>query len=107
MDSDAIYKVARKYAIKNASDYGKAVEGPVISKLISEIPEAKGELAVVKDIVRKAIAEVNKLSSDEIKSFRNILTPSLQNRGRACLICLRNGCRSWRTPGSRRIPAAS
>jgi glutamyl-tRNA synthetase len=67
MDSDAIYKVARKYAIKNASDYGKAVEGPVISKLISEIPEAKGELAVVKDIVRKAIAEVNKLSSDEIK----------------------------------------
>ncbi len=59
---DVIYK----YALKNASDYGKAVPKAVLGKVLAEHPELKGE---VKDLIKEieaVVKEVNALSPEEV-----------------------------------------
>ena len=63
--SEEVLVLIRKYAIKNAVDYGKADIGSVLGKVIKAapgvpIPELKGE-------VQAAVAMVNKMRKDDIE----------------------------------------
>jgi glutamyl-tRNA synthetase len=63
-----IKSVARKWALKNAFDYGKADIGAVIGKVIAELPEAKKDMKSSMEIIRSVVSEVNSLSKEEVSS---------------------------------------
>ena len=58
--------VARKWALKNAFDYGKAEIGAVVGKVIAEFPEAKKDMKSSIEIIKSMVDEVNSLSKEEI-----------------------------------------
>ncbi len=65
MGTDKIREIARKYAIKNAIDYGKADIGSVLGKVI---PFAKGTpVPEIKAEVESAVKEVNKLKRADLE----------------------------------------
>ncbi len=57
---------ARKYALKNAVDYGKAIPGPIVSKLMAE---SKGQLDAreAAKIAKAAAAWANALSKEDLQ----------------------------------------
>ena len=57
--------VIRKYAIKNAIDYGKAKLENVIGKAIKELPGIP--VPEIKAEVQSAVNEINKLSAAELE----------------------------------------
>ncbi len=65
---EEIAGIARKYALKNASEYGAARHGPVLSKLLSELPEAKADLKRASSIVDRVTKEVNSLPKDSVEA---------------------------------------
>ncbi len=66
---DKIAEAAKKFALKNAFDYGKAQVGTVLNKIFSEVPKAKEiGFPVLKGIVDKAVKEANSLSREAIES---------------------------------------
>lgn len=66
MQEDA-RKLAIKYALKNAHDYGKAEAGAVLGKLLASNPELRGEMAKLSALVAEAVAEVNGMTHDELQ----------------------------------------
>ena len=58
----------RKYALKNAVDYGKAHEGSVLNKIISLYPEHKSDIKSLAREVAKIVAEVNSLEEDSLRA---------------------------------------
>ncbi len=60
-------EAARKHALKNAFDYGKASAGAVMGKVIAELPSAKEDMKATGKAVAEAVAQVNKLSKAEIE----------------------------------------
>ncbi len=57
----------RKFALKNALDYGKAQEGAVISKLIAADPSAKARMGELAATVKSVVLEVNGLDRAQIE----------------------------------------
>ncbi len=65
---DRITEAARKFALKNAHDYGKAESGIVLNKIFAEVPDAKSlGFKDLKKIIDKVVGEVNALSKEEIE----------------------------------------
>ena len=62
-----IEEIALKYALLNAKQYGKASEDAVIKRVIAEIPEAKKEMKLLLEEVKKVVSKVNSLSGEEIE----------------------------------------
>jgi glutamyl-tRNA synthetase len=59
-------ELARKYAVKNAIDYGKAMPGPIISKLMAG---AKGgDVSAVTATAKEASDWANSLSAEELQA---------------------------------------
>lgn len=60
--------IARKYAVKNAFDYGKARVDSVLNKIFSELPEAGGlGVKTVRGIAKEAVDQVNAMPRDAIE----------------------------------------
>lgn len=66
--SSDVRETARKYAIKNAMDYGKADFGAVISKVISRHPEAKGDIKLLSAEVKAAVKDANSMPKASLES---------------------------------------
>ncbi|MCL5011696.1 MAG: glutamate--tRNA ligase [Candidatus Marsarchaeota archaeon] len=64
---DSIEEIIKKFALKNALDYGKAKEGVVIAKLLGENPEFKEMVGELSLKVSRIVGEVNLLSKQEIE----------------------------------------
>jgi glutamyl-tRNA synthetase len=78
--SEEVLVLIRKYAIKNAVDYGKADIGSVLGKVIKAapgvpIPELKGE-------VQAAVAMVNKMRKDDIEKEYAPLSGEFEQKAR-------------------------
>ncbi len=57
----------RKYAIKNAMDYGKASEGAVMSKVISLFPGSKSDMGLLRSEVKSEVDKVNSMARNAIE----------------------------------------
>jgi glutamyl-tRNA synthetase len=66
MDDDALRDVLRKYAVRNALDYGKAQKDAVVGKVFGEHPELQQEADRVLQAADDVIADVNARSDDEL-----------------------------------------
>ncbi len=60
-------EIIRKFALKNALDYGKASSGNIVGKLIAEVPDAKVDMKATMKAINEVVTEVNKLSKEEIE----------------------------------------
>ncbi|MCL5238969.1 MAG: glutamate--tRNA ligase, partial [Candidatus Marsarchaeota archaeon] len=60
-------ELARKYALKNAFDYGKADPGAVVSKVLASEPKMKESVKELAQLVAEVVKEVNKMSETEIQ----------------------------------------
>ncbi|MDE1823126.1 MAG: hypothetical protein KGH50_02260, partial [Candidatus Micrarchaeota archaeon] len=56
-----------KFALKNALDYGKAIDGAVISKAIAADPSLKSDMKGLVAEVRIAVSEVNAMGAAELE----------------------------------------
>lgn len=70
----AIEEIARKHALRNAFDYGRAEAGSVVGKVIAEAPEAKGDMKGTMEIVKKIVGEVNALSKGDVEKALSAFT---------------------------------
>ncbi len=59
-------ELIRKYAIKNAVDYGKASEGPVMSKIMQALAKTKPDVKAIGALVKKTVSEVNAMDAEAI-----------------------------------------
>jgi len=59
--------VARKFALKNAFDYGKAEAKSVVGKVIAEFPEAKKDMKSALAEIANAVEEANTLGKSELE----------------------------------------
>jgi glutamyl-tRNA synthetase len=74
-------KLARKYALHNAVLHeGKAHEGSVLGKLISEKPELKSDIKEAMKVIKAVVAEVNALGLDEQMAQLEREAPELLER---------------------------
>lgn len=55
----------RKYAVKNAIDYGEARSENVLGKAIKSVP--KGDMAELKEAINKVVEEVNSLPREQLE----------------------------------------
>ncbi|MFH0836019.1 MAG: glutamate--tRNA ligase [Candidatus Micrarchaeota archaeon] len=60
-------QTAKKHALKNALDYGKAEIKSVAGRVIAEAPEAKKDMKETMRLITEVIAEVNVLPRDELE----------------------------------------
>ena len=71
-------KLALKWALKNAVDHdGRAMPGPVISKILGEKPELRSEIRRVKEAAEKAVERVNQMSLEEQRRLLEEVAPEL------------------------------
>lgn len=68
MDLEDTRKMARKYALKNAIDYGKAKESVVVNKILSIDPGLRSEIKALYKVAGEVCAEVNSLSRGELEA---------------------------------------
>ena len=61
-------ETARKHALKNAFEYGKARPENVVGKVIAELPEVKKDMKAAMRIISEVIEEVNALPRDRIEA---------------------------------------
>ncbi|MEM3254808.1 MAG: glutamate--tRNA ligase [Candidatus Micrarchaeaceae archaeon] len=64
---DKTKSIIRKYAIKNAAEYGKASVSAVLNKVISIMPELKADIKSLATAVEEVVREVNSLSAEDVK----------------------------------------
>lgn len=64
--TDEIRCAIKKYAIKNAIDYGKADQKIVLNKML-QFPEARGNMKELGAEVGKIVAEINALSAEQVR----------------------------------------
>lgn len=70
--------IALKWALKNAVDHdGKAMLGPVISKILGEKPELRSRIEEVRDAAEEAVEKVNRMSLEEQRRLLEDLAPEL------------------------------
>ncbi|MEW6529033.1 MAG: glutamate--tRNA ligase [Candidatus Micrarchaeota archaeon] len=70
----SLEEVIRKYALKNASDYGKANCGAVAGKVIAEFPDAKKDMKETMMLISRIVDEINEMSKNEIENeLRNFV----------------------------------
>ena len=60
-------KEARKFALKNAIDYGKADAGAVISKVLASDPKLRDNVKELAKLVAEVVQEVNKMSEAQVQ----------------------------------------
>jgi glutamyl-tRNA synthetase len=60
-------EIAKKHALKNAFDYGRADAGAVVGKVMAEFPDAKKEMKKTMEAIRAAVAEVNKMKGEAVE----------------------------------------
>ena len=70
-------EMALKHALANAYKYGKASAKPVMSKVLAENPEAKENAKELLKEIKKAVAEVNRLTPKEIESRLREIAPEM------------------------------
>lgn len=72
---ERVADIARKFAIKNAVDYGVARSDTVINKIFLELPSAK-EIGMVnvRSIVDGVVGEINSMSKDELEKEYKMYT---------------------------------
>lgn len=58
----------RKYALKNARDFGEAQKDAVIGKVFADNPDLKQQAGTVVETAETIIEEVNQLSDDELEA---------------------------------------
>ncbi len=63
----ALEETIRKHVLKNAYDYGKANPGAVVGKVIAENPECKEDMKSTMAAINKVIAEVSRLSKEDME----------------------------------------
>ena len=68
MLSEHTKELVKKYAIKNASDYGKANETSVVNKVLSKAPDAKQNMQELRQVAAQIVGEVNNMSPDALKA---------------------------------------
>jgi len=67
-----------KWALKNAVDHdGRAMPGPVISKMIGERPDLRAEIERVRRAAEEAVRRVNEMSLDEQRQLLERVAPEL------------------------------
>ncbi len=65
-DREDLVREIKGYALKNAYEHGgKAVPGPVISKVLGRHPKLREKAREIAKLVREIVEEINKLSPDE------------------------------------------
>ncbi|MCX6778483.1 MAG: glutamate--tRNA ligase family protein [Candidatus Micrarchaeota archaeon] len=57
---------ARKHALKNAFDFGRADMKAVVGKVIAEVPEARKDMKAAMAAVMRVVAQVNEMKKEEI-----------------------------------------
>ncbi len=68
-DSDAEIKaLVRKFALKNAQDFGKAIEGAVLGKVLAANPSLRSNTANLAGLVKEQVGEVNKLDKAALEN---------------------------------------
>ncbi len=60
-------EVIRKYAVKNAIDFGKAETKAVLGKVLADSPELRGRVAELIPLIEKIVEEVNDASKGELE----------------------------------------
>ncbi|MEM3839124.1 MAG: glutamate--tRNA ligase [Candidatus Micrarchaeaceae archaeon] len=60
--------LARKFAVKNAVDYGTAKEGPIIAKVLAKYPGLKAQMNELASSVSRIVKEVNSLARSELEA---------------------------------------
>jgi glutamyl-tRNA synthetase len=65
MEEKKARHAARKFALKNAIDYGKAESGAVLNKVLSMEPEFRSAIKEMNVLVEEVVQEVNKMSKEE------------------------------------------
>jgi glutamyl-tRNA synthetase len=69
---------AKKFALQNALEYaGKASPGPVIGRIMNEMPDFKSKAREVSEVARAAIAQVNAMDIAVQKAELEKLAPEL------------------------------
>jgi glutamyl-tRNA synthetase len=68
MQKEELNNEIRKFALKNALDYGKANTGAVLSKILAIDPALKSNIKKISELVRKTVEEINKMNKSEIES---------------------------------------
>lgn len=66
MTGKEVLDAIRKYAVKNAHDYGEARVSSVLSKVLSEFPEMKSDIKDLAKEVGRVIGEVNSMDASSI-----------------------------------------
>ncbi|RLG47585.1 MAG: glutamate--tRNA ligase [Thermoproteota archaeon] len=75
-----IIRLIKYHAVKNALKYGKAKVGPVVSKIIAERPELKGQVKQLMEDVKRVVEEVNKLDKGSLEGLAEELRVVLEER---------------------------
>ncbi|HUY70186.1 MAG TPA: glutamate--tRNA ligase [Candidatus Baltobacteraceae bacterium] len=57
----------RKYAIKNALDYGKAGEKQVLGRVLSSNPSAKSDMKALNESIATIVAQINKMDKADLE----------------------------------------
>jgi len=65
---DDVIQLIRKHALINAYEHcGRAVQGPVLGKVIAERPDLRSQVKSLVNLVAQIVDEVNRMSIEEIK----------------------------------------
>ncbi|MCL5100164.1 MAG: glutamate--tRNA ligase [Candidatus Marsarchaeota archaeon] len=67
MLSERTKELVRKYAVKNASDYGKANEASVVNKVLSQAQDAKQNMQELRQLASRVVQEINSMSPEELR----------------------------------------
>ncbi len=73
-------ELARKYALKNAFDYGKADPGAVVSKVLASEPKMKESVKELAQLVAEVVKEVNKMSERDLSKALEAYTSEFEER---------------------------
>lgn len=65
--SEATRKEIRKFALKNAIDFGKAEVGAVLGKILANEPSLRSDVATARSAVEEVVREVNGMKAAELK----------------------------------------
>lgn len=78
METQEIELTTQKLALQNAYKYGKAPQaGAVMGKLLGTHPELKAQAKELMPIISKVLADVGKMSPDEVKAKLQSIAPEL------------------------------
>ncbi|MEM0319881.1 MAG: hypothetical protein QXS67_00500 [Candidatus Nezhaarchaeales archaeon] len=65
---DDVIQLIRKHALINAYEHGgRAIQGPVLGKVIAERPDLRSQAKSLVNLVAQIVNEVNRMSIEDIK----------------------------------------